>query len=114
MGDLMGGRPLIHLTQTSGRDKARAAEGGRGGATVSTQDHEILDEARDAVRLSQHPQACPCFPECVRLVHKATVNGGENKGQDVAHRQILGTRGQGAEKDVATPLTLRPLLEDPA
>jgi hypothetical protein len=31
---------------------SRVAKGSRGGATIATEDHQILDEARDAVRLS--------------------------------------------------------------
>jgi hypothetical protein len=70
MGDLMSGRPLLHPAQPPCRDKSRVAKGCRGGATIATEDHEILDEVRDAVRLSQDPQACPAFQEFVRQVHK--------------------------------------------
>jgi hypothetical protein len=44
-------------------------------------------------------------------MQRAAAHEGENKRQDVAHRQTLGTRGQGAEQDVSTLLMLRPLLE---
>jgi hypothetical protein len=82
------------MTQPSCHVRLHVAKGGRGRSTIATDDHEVLDEARDAVSMSQNPQACPGFQEWVRHRHrnKAVAHGGEHKGKDVAHKQILGTR----------------------
>jgi hypothetical protein len=54
--------------------------------------------------MSHNLRACPGFQAWVRHGHKAVARGGEPKGDDVAHRQTLGTRGEGGERDVPTLL----------